>query len=211
NDANAAIHPGATDVCNSIDDNCNGTIDEGCVSTITTGSVSGSPFCPLAILNVPFTSSGTFNSGNIYTAQLSNKNGSFSTATPIGTLNSTAGSGTITATIPSKPKAGTNYRIRVTSSNPVVTGTNNGSNLQLVACGMVTALSASGITATSATLTWTGVPCAVKYKVQYRKQGIAKWTTQYSTTNSYTITGLLPNTIYEYHVQTYCNESGTAK
>ncbi|HYV93008.1 MAG TPA: sulfatase-like hydrolase/transferase, partial [Chitinophagales bacterium] len=202
NDANAAIHPGATDVCNSIDDNCNGTIDEGCVSTITTGSVSGSPFCPLAILNVPFTSSGTFNSGNIYTAQLSNKNGSFSTATPIGTLNSTAGSGTITATIPSKPKAGTNYRIRVTSSNPVVTGTNNGSNLQLVACGMVTALSASGITATSATLTWTGVPCAVKYKVQYRKQGIAKWTTQYSTTNSYTITGLLPNTIYEYHVQT---------
>jgi len=28
NDANAAIHPGATEVCNGIDDNCNGQIDE---------------------------------------------------------------------------------------------------------------------------------------------------------------------------------------
>ncbi|HYV91263.1 MAG TPA: sulfatase-like hydrolase/transferase [Chitinophagales bacterium] len=211
NDGNAAVHPGVTDVCNSIDDNCDGTTDEGCVSTITTASVSGSPFCPLTILNVPFTSSGTFYSGNVYTAQLSNKNGSFSSPTPIGTLSSTAGSGTITATIPSKPKAGTNYRIRVTSNNPIVTGTNNGTNLQLIACGMVMALSASGITATSSSLTWTGVPCAVKYKVQYRRQGIAKWTTQYTATNSYTITGLIANTIYEYRVQTYCNESGSAK
>jgi hypothetical protein len=29
NDSNAAIHPGATEVCNSVDDNCNGQIDEG--------------------------------------------------------------------------------------------------------------------------------------------------------------------------------------
>src|SRR5438132_5704829 len=29
NDANAAVHPGATEVCNGIDDNCNGQIDEG--------------------------------------------------------------------------------------------------------------------------------------------------------------------------------------
>jgi hypothetical protein len=28
NDGNAAIHPGASEVCNSIDDNCNGTVDE---------------------------------------------------------------------------------------------------------------------------------------------------------------------------------------
>jgi len=31
NDSNAAIHPGAPEVCgNSTDDNCNGTVDEGC-------------------------------------------------------------------------------------------------------------------------------------------------------------------------------------
>ena len=29
NDANAAVHPGATEVCNGIDDNCNGVVDEG--------------------------------------------------------------------------------------------------------------------------------------------------------------------------------------
>jgi len=29
NDANAAIHPGAAEVCNGIDDNCNGLIDDG--------------------------------------------------------------------------------------------------------------------------------------------------------------------------------------
>lgn len=29
NDANAAVNPGATEICNTIDDNCNGDIDEG--------------------------------------------------------------------------------------------------------------------------------------------------------------------------------------
>jgi len=211
NDGIAAVHPGATEICNSIDDNCNGTTDEGCVCVITTGSVSGSPFCPEAIVNVPFTSSGTLNTGNIYTAQLSDKKGHFTAPIAIGTLNSTGGSGTIMAAMPSTSQAGTKYRVRVTSSNPAVTGTDNGANLQLVACGIVTALTASTIGVTSASLNWTGVSCAVKYKVQYRRQGVLTWTTKYSTTNSYTITGLVANTTYEYHVQTYCSESGSAK
>src|SRR5262249_57039190 len=29
NDANAAVHPGATEICNGIDDNCDGTVDNG--------------------------------------------------------------------------------------------------------------------------------------------------------------------------------------
>jgi hypothetical protein len=29
NDANAAVHPGAAEVCNAVDDNCNGQVDEG--------------------------------------------------------------------------------------------------------------------------------------------------------------------------------------
>jgi hypothetical protein len=29
NDANAAVHPGATEICNQLDDNCNGMVDEG--------------------------------------------------------------------------------------------------------------------------------------------------------------------------------------
>ena len=34
NDGMATIYPGATELCNSVDDNCNGVIDEGCPSTI---------------------------------------------------------------------------------------------------------------------------------------------------------------------------------
>ncbi len=33
NDANAAIHPGATEICNGLDDNCNGQTDEGLAFT----------------------------------------------------------------------------------------------------------------------------------------------------------------------------------
>ncbi len=41
NDANAAINPGATEVCDGLDNNCNGTIDEGCLPvTISINDVS---------------------------------------------------------------------------------------------------------------------------------------------------------------------------
>ena len=33
NDADAAVHPGATEVCNGVDDNCDGSIDEGVTTT----------------------------------------------------------------------------------------------------------------------------------------------------------------------------------
>jgi uncharacterized protein (TIGR02145 family) len=35
NDNNAAIHPGLAEICNGLDDNCNGVIDEDCFSAIT--------------------------------------------------------------------------------------------------------------------------------------------------------------------------------
>jgi hypothetical protein len=98
------------------------------VQTITTGTISGSPFCPGATVSVPYTISGTYTSGNVFTAQLSSSTGSFSSPVNIGTLTSTT-AGTITATIPGGTASGNGYRIRVMSSNPVKTGTDNGINL----------------------------------------------------------------------------------
>ena len=105
-------------------------------NTITTDTaITGSPFCVSAStgasVSVPFTSVGTFNAGNVYTAQLSNAAGSFASPVSIGTVTSTANSGTISATIPAGTAAGTGYRIRVVSSNPVVFGSDNGTNLTI--------------------------------------------------------------------------------
>jgi hypothetical protein len=102
-------------------------------ATITTGTVAGSPFlfspnATDASVSVPFTTSGTFNAGNIFTAQLSDANGSFAAATNLGTLTAVS-SGTISATIPHTTPAGTGYRVRVISSNPVVLGGDNGVDL----------------------------------------------------------------------------------
>lgn len=41
NDANGAIYPGTTELCNGIDDNCNGTTDEGCGACAAPGPISG--------------------------------------------------------------------------------------------------------------------------------------------------------------------------
>ncbi|HEX2898929.1 MAG TPA: hypothetical protein VHS96_04340, partial [Bacteroidia bacterium] len=99
-------------------------------NTITTGTVSGSPFCAGATLNVPFTITGTYNVGNVFTAQLSDASGSFGSPVAIGTLASTT-AGTIACTIPGGTVTGTGYRIRVVSSNPVTIGSNNGVNITI--------------------------------------------------------------------------------
>ena len=117
----------------------------GSVNTITTGTISGSPFCAGQAVSVPFTVSGTFNAGNVFTAQLSNASGSFASPVNIGTLNGT-GSGTISATIPPGTVTGTGYLIRVVSSNPAITGSSNGVNLTINAIPATPTVTAGGPT-----------------------------------------------------------------
>jgi len=170
--------------------------------SITTSAISPTSICPGSSLNVSFTANGTFNSGNIYTAQLSNATGSFSSPVTIGTLSS-AQSGTIACTSPSN-QTGTGFRIRVISSDPAITGTDNGSNLN-ISCSLPANPSASNVTANSATVSWTNNSCAISYEVDYKKNGNGPWSIISGVTgNSINITGLNSNTTYQYKVQATC-------
>jgi hypothetical protein len=119
-------------------------------NVITTTTLSSSTFtvnCSTpATGTIDFTSTGTFTAGNIYTAQLSNASGSFASPTSIGTLSSTANSGTINITIPAGTTTGSGYRIRVISSTPATTGTDNGSDISITLnpCTITTGIVSGG-------------------------------------------------------------------
>lgn len=66
--------------------------------------------------------------GNVLRAELSDASGSFSAAVSIGTLTTEAPNGTIDVVFP-VTASGTAYRIRIVSSSPNITGSDNGSNL----------------------------------------------------------------------------------
>ncbi len=104
-------------------------------TTLTTGTVTNSPYLVSPKANVqvavPFTSNIVFNSGNVFTAQLSDASGSFASPVTIGTLSGTS-VGTINTVIPNGTNAGTGYRIRVVSSDPAAIGTDNGTDLEVI-------------------------------------------------------------------------------
>lgn len=113
-------------------------------TAIGTGTLATSSFCAGAALQVPFTATGTFNTGNTFTAQLSNATGSFAVPVVIGTTSGTT-SGVISATIPPGTAAGGGYRIRVVATNPVIVGSDNGTDITVSTVPAAT-LAASGPT-----------------------------------------------------------------
>jgi|GEM_PF-819741 len=98
--------------------------------SIITGTISPTTLCSGTSVDVPYTIVGIFSSGNIFTAQLSDASGSFASPLDIGVLVSTT-SGIISGTIPLGLPTGAAYRIRVVSSSPVVTGSDNGVDLSI--------------------------------------------------------------------------------
>ncbi len=95
-------------------------IEPGVSTSLCAGSVS----------NIQFNSANSFNTGNTFTAQISDASGSFASPTAIGTLSSTS-VGSIPITLPSNFPIGTGYRIRVVSSSPIIVGSDNGSNITI--------------------------------------------------------------------------------
>jgi hypothetical protein len=118
--------------------------------TLTTNAITGSPFCAGSPISIGFSiASGTVNAGNIFTAQLSDASGSFSSPVNIGTLTGTT-SGSINGMIPASASTGSAYRIRITSSNPSATASDNGTNLTINSVTPVSISNNSGVLTSTA-------------------------------------------------------------
>ncbi|MBK6482413.1 MAG: T9SS type A sorting domain-containing protein [Chitinophagaceae bacterium] len=184
----------------------------GSANSVLTSSISPLSYFQTDPVNVSFTATGTFNAGNIFTAQLSDASGSFSSPITIGTITSIT-SGMINAIIPLVTPAGTAYRIRVVSSNPAVTGSDNGQNITINApsCDVPTGTFASNITSSSAKTNWNATTAANKYKVRYRISGTNTWSTISASNNFKKLVNLSAGIQYDWQVQSICNTLGLGK
>jgi hypothetical protein len=184
------------------------------LNKITTANVLTATLCPGDPFTVSYTTYGKANAGNIFTAQLSDASGSFASPVNIDTITSVA-SGTVSAFIPAGTLAGTGYRIRVVSGDPVVTGTDNGTNITITAicpCRNATALFTTNISSTGATLNWNASPNPVQWQVQYKKVSTgSKWITLTvaGSARSVNISSLLVNQMYNWHIRAKCGKQCT--
>ena len=87
-------------------------------------------FCKGEVFSLPYSITGAFIPGNIFTAQLSDSIGSFQNPITIGSR-SAVDAGTINCTIPGSIALGQYYRIRVIASTPSIYGFDNGINLSI--------------------------------------------------------------------------------
>jgi hypothetical protein len=88
---------------------------------INVNSVTSKVNCAWGAFRISFHATGTYNTGNRFTVQLSDKDGSFASPITIGDTLTTRSS-EVYCLLPTHLPDGDNYRIRVVSSNQVVTG-----------------------------------------------------------------------------------------
>ena len=78
-------------------------------------------------------------------------------------------------------------------------------------CGTPGSPNATGITTSSATITWTGVSGASAYDLQYKPSGSNTWTTASNiASTTYNLTGLAANTTHNYQVKAKCTANSGA-
>ncbi len=174
------------------------------LTTITTGSITGSPFCGGATVQVPYTVDALAGTGNVFTAQLSDKSGSFSNPVNIGSV-SKKGAGTIPATLPAGLISGTKYRIRVVSSNPVVIGSPNTTDLSINP--QPTGVKVNTISACDAQVKWKPQPNAASFEVRYKHSSLNDWSsiTNVGLATTYTFSSLNASTGYDFQVRAKCS------
>lgn len=76
-------------------------------------------------------------------------------------------------------------------------------------CTTPSGLFANNITYDHAKLNWNNVYGAEKYQVFYRVEGMLEWTKTTTESNFKNLSGLIPNTSYEYKIRTKCSGENT--
>ena len=129
---------------------------------------------------------------------------------PVHSLSWAAGTGQQILNISSMCLAPGNYYLRISHEGLITSSWRDPYKLRIdeKSCETPIGLSAS-VTELAAILNWTPMLCATSYEVTYREIGLPIWTADVVTGNSYTVTGLLPDTDYEFYVSTDCGAGFT--
>ena len=102
-----------------------------------------------------------------------------------------------------KPLATTTYTIEGTDQHGCKN--NATSTITVIGCGDATNLTATSNSPARESVSWTNPPDAAADTLQYRKAGTTTWNKVFVSGHSYELSGLEPNTTYEYNIITLCN------
>ncbi|MEO6453204.1 MAG: hypothetical protein ABIN97_03990 [Ginsengibacter sp.] len=106
----------------SFDDTVHFTIDSPRASPfINVNSVAFTNACTAGSFTLGYHATGSYNPGNQFIVEISNQQGSFMNAGSIGSINSFENSGLINCNMPANKQQTGGYKMRVRSTNPVVT------------------------------------------------------------------------------------------
>jgi hypothetical protein len=126
---------------------------------------------------------------------------------PVVLASSTANDGSETIAVPNT--TGTTNRVKVEAVGNIFFDISN-TNFTIGApptCNNAAGLAASGITQTSATLSWNADATALSYTVDYKAASSSTWLSAATatTTTSVNLTGLTAGTVYDYRVRINCS------
>ncbi len=128
--------------------------------TLILGTITPTTYCAGTTISVPFTTTGTFNAANTFTAELSDASGNFGTITATQT-----GTSPISLTAPTT--LGTGYKIRIRASNPAITSSSSADiTISLPADKIIVANPASLTTGNSSNIQVPASETGVNYQLQ---------------------------------------------